>query len=424
MQVSLSKSFLWGFNIFYLVLMFLFVFLFNAGNHDIAYQVSFFGVLLTAFIFLFIVLKCRAIPFFIIGGVEGFLLLLIFSSFLISFIINIDGVNSKSHLFLLFFLIAAYSISSFILRNEVRVRNVEVSFVCVMFLAFLFGLFLLFKWEVSFFGVYLKQEYALRSNSFFSLSTTYGIYACFAILVSLKLYRTGKSKIYILLCSLFIVAVFSTGSRTGISAFFLCLIYGFLLSIIRGVCQRKNSFLKGVIVLFSFLLLSVIVFNNLSDDFISNNILLDRFVNGDTNSLGGRTEKIERGINVFLGSPATNQFFGVGTDGYAHILATKYGISPHSGFIRIFNDFGLFFVFSFLGFITFFCLKHALIYMRKGNAEHLILQCMFLYILVCETMVNSLFVLSFETILLIFLIVSIANFSQCYVRCGESKTLT
>lgn len=383
------------------VFLFLSIFTFNAGEHSIPYQLSFFGVLLVLLSFLFIVFINKKIYFSRIPKLDAIFISSIIIILMIGFVLNIQGVNSKSQLFLILYLIISYVISSYIIRTNMTM-DLERSFIYVCFISFIFGLFLLHKQSIDLNFVSFRQEYSLRSNSFFSISTTYGIYLSIGVIFALKQFQITKYKLFLVFVVVFLVGIASTGSRTGMSSLILCLFSCILLYIIRKLIIGDKKLILILMLILSVITMFVFVISNLSHDFISNNILLDRFINGDTNSLGGRTEKIERGLNIFFHGDLIHNLFGFGSDGFAEILKTHYSMSPHSGFIRIFNDFGILFSILIVAYLLLVLFSTSINYLKKGDCIILYDLAVILFIVICETMVNSLFVLSFETLFLVY----------------------
>lgn len=168
-----------------------------------------------------------------------------------------------------------------------------------------------------------------------SLNANYYGYLCFIGLSSLFLLRSIKKSliINISIISLFLIAVYFSlifASRGTI----IIIVIQFILYISIVISQKLNLF-KRVLVFFTVLFFSLIIYDSFIDTF-DNSILIEKFQRLE-NVESKREYHYNKAIEIGLDNP----IFGIGAGNYAvYPKEIEFGSFSHNSFTEIFANFG------------------------------------------------------------------------------------
>lgn len=192
-----------------------------------------------------------------------------------------------------------------------------------------------------------------RIQSWFSNSTMYGINLSLAIIMTYYKYTKNKNLIFLILALWLVYWLILSGGRTGI----IMLIIGFIVNLFFQ--YKKNIlFLLGVIFTLG------ITFEKYLYSYLTKNFLLfRRFEQG---GLGSRDEKAQAVFEYWSNLNIFNQIFGSGTNS----LIEKYVFSAHSGYLRLFFEYGIIFMIIYIFFIIWISKKY-IVAIRNENDKKL-----------------------------------------------------
>jgi hypothetical protein len=181
-----------------------------------------------------------------------------------------------------------------------------------------------------------------RVNSWYVTSTGMGLFFCQGLYAAYYLWSGTKSitmkVLNALTCLGFIYGMTLTGGRTG---FIVLILSSFVLWISRSK-PNLTTVLKVLFACGCLWLLSSLIISSFADEIY----LLRRFQEGDTSTLGGRSDFMQRALGD-IGKFTTLQFlFGVGVNGVQETL--NWEISAHSGMLRFLMEYGILMVATYL----------------------------------------------------------------------------
>ena len=383
------------------VLTFIFVFMFQAGNHSEPFQLAPYALVLFATLACFNTFKQRKIQSISFISSYGMCFILVFSCTL--FFSHMAGNYSETDFFLIIYSIFCCMVAKFVNEKEDLFLK---SFIYVMLLSVPFSFYLFNVKEINLAFIVLKLEELWRFNSFFSVSTNFGIYLALSILMLFFLIFSKRiSSIHILWVILLFIGSNLSGARTGLSALSISIFY------IIVVYFFRNTFLKKSSIKYYYLLFVILFFGALSFYYIFVNFdslpikpgsSIHRLLTGDTNSLGGRTEKISIGIQLFNKVDLINQIFGSGSGSFSVALMNFNGTSPHSGMLRILYDYGIFSIFVITSMVLFLCAKSVVYFIKTGNNKVIFYSSIILFLYVCEFMIPALMSLTLEHFMFVY----------------------
>jgi len=193
-----------------------------------------------------------------------------------------------------------------------------------------------------------------RVQSWFSNSTIYGVNIAISIMFSYYFYFRYASKKFLIIIFWLLYWMLMTGGRTAL----IITVIGILINFIFRYKIQK-------LITYFIVLITVIFFNfsNLSRSFL----MIRRLMNG---GFGKRGLKAIEVFNIWLEQNFINKIFGSGIDN----LLDVHSFSAHSGFLRLWFDFGLLFVLIYCFFIFFVIKKYIdIIKITDNNDKNLMI---------------------------------------------------
>ncbi|ATW24496.1 hypothetical protein [Candidatus Formimonas warabiya] len=215
--------------------------------------------------------------------------------------------------------------------------------------------------------------YYKRVQSWFSNSTMYGLNISIGIIFIYYNYCKSKNIIHLLLIFWFIYWLLMTGGRTPL----IITIIGFIICLLFRVKKKSLYYLTSSII-------GLVGSYYLFFDYLTRHfIIFRRFANG---GIGSRDIKMHDVFTIWGQQNIIKQILGSGTNSLRDIFM----YSAHSGFLRLWFDYGALFVLIYCIFI-FLVIKKYIIVIRNADNKiknlliiGLAVTCMFLF---AETMV-------------------------------------
>ena len=196
--------------------------------------------------------------------------------------------------------------------------------------AVLLGFYLYSNTHFTLLGMEFEYDlfFSKRMNSWFNNSTVLGEYIALSLVSLFYLQKTNEctTVFFLLVSCLFVAGLILSGGRTG----FLMLIIGLMVYSFNFSLKKS---IKYFLLLTMFVVILVFVVVQFQDDVY----FFRRLLSKDITELGGRGDKYDFFLRNWGEQGLLKLLFGEGVNS----LSVLYGVSIHSGILRVFFEFGM-----------------------------------------------------------------------------------